>query len=99
MGACHGANAGKGGFHLSLLGYDPESDYLALTRFVGARRISPSQPENSLMLRKATGQMPHGGGKRFEVGSPEYRTLRDWIAGGARPPIWKARKRNPASPA
>ena len=95
MGACHGANAGKGGFHLSLLGYDPESDYLALTRFVGARRISPSQPDNSLMLHKATGQMPHGGGRRFETASPEYRVLRDWIAGGARPPILEGSNAEP----
>ena len=95
QGACHGANAGKGGFHLSLLGYDPESDYLALTRFVGARRISPSQPDNSLMLRKATGQMPHGGGKRFAVDTAEYHTLRDWIAAGARPPILEGANAEP----
>ncbi len=95
QGACHGANAGKGGFHLSLLGYDPESDYLALTRFVGARRISPSQPDNSLMLRKATGQMPHGGGKRFAIDTAEYRTLREWIASGARPPILEGANAEP----
>ncbi len=86
-GACHGANAGKGGFHLSLLGYEPEGDYLALTRFVGARRISPAQPDNSLILRKASYRMPHGGGMRFAQNSSEYRTVRDWIANGAPAPV------------
>src|SRR5439155_25331964 len=35
-----------------------------------------------LLLRKATGQMPHGGGKRMEVGSDEYKLIRRWIAAG-----------------
>src|SRR5262249_54526023 len=30
-GSCHGALAGKGGFKLSLRGYDPDSDYFVLT--------------------------------------------------------------------
>lgn len=82
-GSCHGANAGRGGFHLSLLGYDPLSDYDSLTRFIGARRISPAQPDNSLILRKATARMAHGGGMRFSPDSTEYRTLRTWIVNGA----------------
>ena len=94
-GACHGANAGKGGFHLSLLGYEPEGDYLALTHFVGARRISPAQPDNSLILRKASFRMPHGGGMRFAPDSPEYRTVRDWIVAGALPPIEEGKGAEP----
>ncbi len=82
QGACHGAAQGKGGFKLSLLGYDPEADYEAITRFGGARRITRAQPENSLILRKPTLSISHRGGKRFAVGSPEYRLLRDWIAKG-----------------
>ena len=31
-GPCHGAAAGKNGFKLTLRGYDPEADYLMLTR-------------------------------------------------------------------
>ena len=31
-GGCHGALAGKGGFRLSLFGYDPQADYLTITR-------------------------------------------------------------------
>lgn len=89
-GACHGANAGRGGFHLSLLGYDPDGDWLALTRFVGGRRIQRSQPDASLILRKAVGDLKHGGGMRFAADSVEYRTLRDWIAAGAPGPAAEA---------
>lgn len=82
MGACHGAGSGKGGFKLSLRGYDPDADYEVITRGSRARRISPSQPDNSLLLRKPTMGVAHRGGLRFKVGSPEYRLLRDWIVGG-----------------
>lgn len=82
QGACHGAASGKGGFKLTLLGYDPELDYETITRAQGARRVTPAEPENSLLLRKPTLRVAHRGGLRFRVGSPEYRLLRDWIAGG-----------------
>jgi len=82
-GACHGANAGRGGFHLSLLGYEPDTDWLAITRHAAGRRISRSDPEESLLLNKAVGGANHGGGTRFTADSAEYRTLRDWIAAGA----------------
>ena len=82
QGGCHGAASGKGGFKLSLQGYDPEADYDAITRAAGARRVSPAQPENSLLLRKPTMAVSHKGGLIFEVGSPQYRLLADWIAGG-----------------
>lgn len=82
QGGCHGAAAGKGGFKLSLQGYDPEADYEAITRSAGARRVAPAQPENSLLLRKPTMAVLHRGGKVLEVGSPAYRLLVDWIAGG-----------------
>ena len=87
MGACHGAGAGKNGFYLSLRGYDDEADWAAITRHAGGRRISPTDPGRSLLLLKATGTVPHKGGKRFEVQSPEYRTLAEWIAGGAPGPM------------
>lgn len=82
QGACHGAASGKGGFKLTLLGYDPELDYETITRAHGARRVTPAEPENSLLLRKPTLRVAHRGGLRFRVGSPEYRLLRDWIAAG-----------------
>lgn len=83
MGACHGAAAGKNGFYLSLRGYNDEVDWVAITRSAGGRRIQLADPARSLLLLKATGTVPHKGGKRFEVGSPEYKTLAAWIAGGA----------------
>lgn len=85
-GACHGAAAGKNGFRLSLRGYDPGADWLALTRQAHARRVRPSDPARSLMLLKPTGAVPHRGGVRIDVGSPDYQVLSEWIAQGAPPP-------------
>ena len=82
-GGCHGKADGQNGFHLSLFGYDPEGDYQALTREAGGRRLSRLDPEASLLLRKATGRTPHGGGPRLAADSAEYRTLLAWIAAGA----------------
>lgn len=87
QGSCHGAASGKGGFRLSLLGYDPELDYESITRAALARRVSPTHPENSLLLRKATLSVPHRGGLRFQQASPEFALLRDWIAGGMPGPM------------
>jgi hypothetical protein len=83
MGACHGAGAGKNGFYLSLRGYNDEADWVAITRNAGGRRITPADPGRSLLLLKATGTVPHKGGRRFDVGSQEYTTLANWIAAGA----------------
>ncbi|MBX9579067.1 MAG: DUF1553 domain-containing protein [Gemmataceae bacterium] len=82
QGACHGKGAGQNGFRLSLRGYAPEQDYLSLTREFGGRRIDRTKPEESLLLRKATAQTPHEGGRLFAVGSPEHRLLLDWVAAG-----------------
>ncbi len=82
-GACHGALAGKGGLKLSLRGYDVQSDHFVLTRQAGGRRIDPEAPSRSLFLLKPTMAVPHGGGRKIEVDSPEYRILADWIAAGA----------------
>jgi hypothetical protein len=81
-GACHGALAGKGGFRLSLHGYDPLSDYFAITQHAKGRRIELGDPGRSLLLAKPTGGIPHKGGVRFEVESEEYRILSEWIAAG-----------------
>jgi hypothetical protein len=81
-GACHGALAGKGGQKLSLRGYAPIADYFVLTRQAGGRRVNRLEPALSLMLRKPTMTVSHGGGLRLEVGSPEYNLLADWIASG-----------------
>src|SRR3954453_3825953 len=85
QGACHGNLNGKGGFKLSLRGQDPDFDRAALTRDALGRRVDPHRPEQRLVLQKPAGQVPHEGGLRFPVGSPEYDILRRWIAGGMRP--------------
>ena len=85
-GPCHGALAGKSGLKLTLRGYDPEADYLTLTRQATARRVNPVEPARSLMLLKPTMAVSHGGGRRFGTGSPEYRVLSQWIAAGTPAP-------------
>jgi hypothetical protein len=82
-GACHGAGSGQSGFKLSLLGYDPESDFEAIVRQFRGRRINLVRPEESLLLRKATGRIAHGGGVRFGEESATYKTVLDWLSGGA----------------
>lgn len=82
MGACHGATAGKGGFRLSLRGYDPETDFNTITRQARGRRVVPHDPGRSLILTKPTGAIPHQGGLRFSEDSYEYRVLSEWIAQG-----------------
>lgn len=86
MGACHGAAAGKNGFKLTLRGYDPEADYLVLTREAIGRRISRQEPGRSLVLLKPTLFVPHAGGRRFGIDSLEYQVISQWIAEGTRPP-------------
>ena len=82
-GACHGALAGKGGMKLSLRGFDPVSDHFVLTRQALSRRIDLQNPAASLMLRKATRQIPHGGGRRLVEGDDSYNLLLGWITSGA----------------
>jgi hypothetical protein len=82
-GPCHGNQNGKAGFKLSLRGEDAAFDLAALTRDMFARRVDPADPEQSLMLLKATTQIAHEGGLRFRKDSPEYAMLRRWIADGA----------------
>ncbi|HLY40348.1 MAG TPA: DUF1549 domain-containing protein [Terracidiphilus sp.] len=81
-GPCHGAAAGKNGFKLSLRGYDPITDYYTLTHQALGRRTNRMQPARSLILLKPTATVPHGGGRRFAVESPEYQVISGWIAQG-----------------
>lgn len=82
MGACHGTPNGKNGFKLSLRGYDPDSDFVQLTRDMNGRRVNLLQPDLSLILLKGSGRVPHEGGQRFAVGSIWYEVIRQWIAQG-----------------
>ncbi len=81
-GPCHGAAAGKNGFKLTLRGYDADTDYMTLTHQALARRTERLEPAESLILLKPTLAIPHGGGKRFAVDSPEYQIVSGWIAQG-----------------
>jgi hypothetical protein len=81
-GGCHGKASGQNGFKLSLLGFEPEFDFNALVKEARGRRVFPAAPDHSLLLLKATGQIAHGGGKRMDIDSDEYRLIRRWIAAG-----------------
>jgi WD40 repeat protein/mono/diheme cytochrome c family protein len=83
-GTCHGSAQGKNGFKLSLRGYDPLFDVRALTEEHASRRVNLASPDDSLMLLKPTGAVPHVGGQVVPPGDPYYETLRNWIAGGAK---------------
>jgi hypothetical protein len=82
-GSCHGSFQGKGGFRLSLFGYDPEKDYYALTHDLEGRRVNRADPDASLLLLKATGRVEHGGLTRFDKNSWAYQLIREWIVQGA----------------
>jgi hypothetical protein len=81
-GGCHGKLSGQNGFRLSLLGFEPTEDYEHLVREARGRRLSPAAPEHSLLLLKATNMLPHGGGKRIDVNSDDYKLLVRWIQQG-----------------
>ncbi|MEM8734858.1 MAG: DUF1549 domain-containing protein, partial [Planctomycetota bacterium] len=91
-GACHGALAGKGGFRLSLRGYDSKADHYTITRQDRGRRVEPADPGRSLLLVKPTGAIAHKGGLRLEQDSDDYRLLAEWIADGAPGPTKTAAK-------
>lgn len=87
-GACHGKARGQNGFALSLLGFDPAFDHNAIVKEGRGRRLFPADVDNSLLLLKASGSVPHGGGKKLPIGSPGYELLKRWInAGTPRTPI------------
>ena len=82
-GSCHGAARGKDGFMLSLFGYDPVGDHFRITREFPGRRINLAVPEQSLLLQKSIGGVPHTGGKRFDMNSEYAQTLLSWHQAGA----------------
>ncbi|MDB4662161.1 DUF1553 domain-containing protein [Verrucomicrobiales bacterium] len=88
-GGCHGSIAGKGGFRLSLNGYDPPSDFFRMTREMRGRRIEMADPARSLVLTKPTQATPHKGGKRLHPTSRDYRVVAEWITNGADAPSEK----------
>ncbi len=81
-GSCHGKQSGQNGFKLSVFGFDAAFDYDALVSEARGRRIFPADAGQSLLLRKATNRVPHGGGQKFPAGSTEYNRLLRWIEQG-----------------
>lgn len=81
-GGCHGKQSGQNGFKLSVFGHDIEADYESLVHEGRGRRTSPLAAEHSLLLTKAVNRVPHGGGRRMEVDSAEYRRLLRWMTAG-----------------
>lgn len=82
MGTCHGSQAGKNGFKMSLRGYDTDYDYNALVNELQGRRVNRVEPDKSLMLLKPAGIVPHEGKQVIQPGDRHYSTIRDWIAQG-----------------
>ena len=84
-GGCHGAPSGKGGFRLSLRGFNPPLDVQTLIREQFARRTNPLDPPRSLLLRKPTMRVAHGGGQQLQADDPAYKLIHGWIGEGCRP--------------
>lgn len=82
-GGCHGKLSGQNGFRLSLRGFAPEWDHDWITNEGRSRRINTAFPEESLLVQKATGRLPHEGGVRFRPGSRFEVALLEWIAARA----------------
>lgn len=81
-GACHGSPSGKGGFRLSLRGFDPPLDITTLRSEYFGRRTNPLKPAESLILQKSQMEIAHGGGRRLRAGDAAYIALHNWIAEG-----------------
>lgn len=81
-GGCHGKSGGRGGFQLSLFGYNPAADYDSIVKQTRGRRIFPESPEQSLLVRKPSGAMAHQGGLKLPQDGEAYQRLTRWIATG-----------------
>ena len=81
-GVCHGSFLGRGGLQLSLLGFDASFDYDVLTKASRGRRVNVAAPDQSLLLLKPLGALPHGGGRRITSDSEVAAILREWLAAG-----------------
>jgi hypothetical protein len=92
-GPCHAkAGGGQNGFQLSLLGFEPTEDYKNIVLEGMGRRLLFGNPDESLLLLKASGRVPHGGGMRLAKSSPGYATIREWIRERAQSDLTTAAK-------
>ena len=84
-GACHGIPSGRGGFKLSLRGYDPAADFLELTHSALGRRTNRFDAQARLILKKGIGLVAHAGGPRLLSANPvPQQIVRTWLAEGSR---------------
>jgi len=81
---CHGKAEGQNGFKLSVFGSDPDFDFESICLDGRGRRVMPESPSNSLLVRKMSGKISHGGGARIPDNNPDYQTVVDWISSGTR---------------
>ncbi|MGL4465649.1 MAG: DUF1549 domain-containing protein, partial [Planctomycetia bacterium] len=81
-GGCHGKSGGQNGFRLSLLGFEPTQDYEYLVKESRGRRMFPAAPEQSALLRKATGRTPHGGGRLMKENDDNHQLVVAWVKQG-----------------
>lgn len=88
--ACHASQHGKGGFKLSVFGFDPPADHRAIVRDRIGRRVNQLDPPSSLLLQKPTLKVSHGGGQRLVKGTNEYTILAAWIRSGSPGPVKEA---------
>jgi hypothetical protein len=72
--ACHGSFQGRGGFRLSLFGYDFQADHDEVSG-----RVDPETPSESLVLQKPLMEIPHEGGQRLKPGSWQHQLLLNWV--------------------
>ncbi|MCI0380481.1 MAG: hypothetical protein L0215_23085, partial [Gemmataceae bacterium] len=86
QGACHGAQHGRGGFKLSLLGFDASFDHAQIVQSAEGRRVVVSDAERSIFLQKPALLMEHGGGERFKAGGREWSHFKRWLEDGAPEP-------------
>lgn len=93
---CHGGVKGQAGFKLSANAIHSHDDHKWIVEggvfqvLTDApedgdkqSRINLEHPEASLLLQKATMEVAHGGGPRFEKGSDDYTAILNWIKAGA----------------
>lgn len=85
-GGCHGAQHGRGGFRLTLFGFDPAVDYTQIVRSNEGRRVVQNDPERSILLAKPALVMEHGGGEKLKLGGRDYARIKTWLEDGAPAP-------------
>lgn len=78
--ACHGSFQGRGGFRLSLFGYDFKADHEELSS-----RADTDTPADSYVIQKPLMVEPHEGGQRIKPDTWQHRVLLSWVRGQCPP--------------